>query len=63
MYLIVARYKTVCKPSRVEAVPVVVFYASVMYARMQVEKGLWKVVRLPNDVLLETKRMRDMELW
>ena len=31
--------------------------------RMQVEKGLWKVVRLPNDVLLETKRMRDMELW
>lgn len=30
---------------------------------MQVGKGLWKVVRLPNDVLLETKRMRDMELW
>lgn len=30
---------------------------------VQVEKGLWKVVGLPNDVLLETKRMRDMELW
>lgn len=29
----------------------------------QVKKGLWKVVRLPNDVVLETKRMRDMELW
>ncbi|CAM9229587.1 unnamed protein product, partial [Hapterophycus canaliculatus] len=29
----------------------------------QVEKGLWKVVGLPNEVLLETKRMRDMELW
>ncbi|CAB1117878.1 unnamed protein product [Ectocarpus sp. CCAP 1310/34] len=29
----------------------------------QVGKGLWKVVRLPKDVLLETKRMRDMELW
>eukprot|EP00903_Cladosiphon_okamuranus_P009078 g8679.t1 len=29
----------------------------------QVEKGLWKLVKLPNAVLLETKRMRDMELW
>lgn len=29
----------------------------------QVQKGLWKLVKLPNDVVLETKRMRDMELW
>lgn len=29
----------------------------------QVDEGLWKLVRLPNEVLLETKRMRDMELW
>eukprot|EP00904_Undaria_pinnatifida_P001279 jgi/Undpi1/11151/HiC_scaffold_30.g13449.m1 len=29
----------------------------------QVKKGLWKLVKLPNDVVLETKRMRDMELW
>ncbi|CAM9128109.1 unnamed protein product [Laminaria digitata] len=29
----------------------------------QVQKGLWKLVKLPSDVVLETKRMRDMELW
>lgn len=33
------------------------------YAFDQVRKGMWKVVKLPNKVVLETKRMRDMELW
>lgn len=36
------------------------FFAAISF---QVRKGQWKLLKLPNEVLLDDRRMKDMELW